>query len=142
MKKILLLLLIALLAAAGVGFYLWNKPHRTAEDEDAVATHTATEICEECAANETLVWEKYKDQVIQIKGVVESISTDASGNIQIVLTSDVEMHTVSVTLKSGEKAEGIEPGMVLEIKGIFTGYLNDIFGEVILNQGVIVAITH
>jgi len=81
---------------------------------------------------------KYKDKVIQISGEVESITTDASGNTQVVMKTDTEMSTVSVTLMIGAQAPQQEPGTMNEVKGICNGFLNDIFGEVQLNQGVVV----
>ncbi len=138
MKKIILLLLVAILAAAGIGFYLWNKPHRTAEDEKPFATVSASQLFTEFATDEAASWTKYKDKVIQISGEVETISTDASGNTQVVMKTDTEMSTVSVTLMQGAQAPQQEPGTMIEVKGICNGFLNDIFGEVQLNQGVVV----
>jgi uncharacterized protein YxeA len=138
MKKILLLLLVAIAIAAGIGMYLWNKPHRTAEDEKPFATVTASELFTQFATDEAGSWAKYKDKVIQISGEVETISTDASGNTQVVMRTDTDMSTVSVTLMAGAKAPVQEAGTIIHVKGICNGFLNDIFGEVQLNQGVVV----
>jgi hypothetical protein len=126
------------LIAAGIGAYLWNKPHRTADDEKPFATVTSSQLFTEFATDEAATWAKYKDKVIQISGEVESTSTDASGNTQIVLKTDTEMSTVSVTLMAGATAPGVESGTMIDVKGICNGFLNDIFGEVQLNQGVVV----
>jgi hypothetical protein len=138
MKKILLLLLFAATIAAIIGYYLWNKPHRTADDEKPYATLTASQLFTEFATDEEASWAKYKDKVIQISGEVETISTDASGNTQVVMKTDTEMSTVSVTLMAGATAPAQEAGTMIEVKGICNGFLNDIFGEVQLNQGVVV----
>jgi uncharacterized protein YxeA len=138
MKKIIIALFVMALIAAGIGAYLWNKPHRTADDEKPFATVTSSQLFTEFATDEPATWAKYKDKVIQISGEVESTSTDPSGNTQIVLKTDTEMSTVSVTLMSGATAEGVQSGTMIEVKGICNGFLNDIFGEVQLNQGVVV----
>jgi uncharacterized protein YxeA len=138
MKKILLLLLFAVLVAAGIGFYLWNKPHRTAENEKPFATLTASQLFTEFATDEPASWTKYKDKVIQVTGEVESISTDASGNTQVVIKTDTEMSTVSVTLMAGAQAPQQEPGTMIEVKGICNGFMNLVTGEVQMNQGVVV----
>ena len=138
MKKILYAIITLILIAVGVGVYLWNKPHRTAEDEKPFATLTAGALFTEFATDEQATWGKYKDKVIQISGEVQSISVDASGNTQIVLKTADEMNTVSVTLMNGATATGFEPGTMIDVKGICNGFLNDIFGEVQLNQGVVV----
>ena len=138
MKKIIIALFLMALIAAGIGAYLWNKPHRTADDEKPFATVTSSQLFTEFAADEAATWAKYKDKVIQISGEVESTSTDASGNTQVVLKTDTEMSTVSVTLMAGATAPGVESGTMIDVKGICNGFLNDIFGEVQLNQGVVV----
>ncbi len=138
MRKIIIALFLMALIAAGIGAYLWNKPHRTADDEKPFATVTSSQLFTEFATDEAATWAKYKDKVIQISGEVESTSTDASGNTQIVLKTDTEMSTVSVTLMAGATAPGVESGTMIDVKGICNGFLNDIFGEVQLNQGVVV----
>jgi uncharacterized protein YxeA len=138
MRKIIIALFLMALIAAGIGAYLWNKPHRTADDEKPFATVTSSQLFTEFATDEATTWAKYKDKVIQISGEVESTSTDASGNTQIVLKTDTEMSTVSVTLMVGATAPGVESGTMIDVKGICNGFLNDIFGEVQLNQGIVV----
>jgi hypothetical protein len=138
MKKIIIALFLMALIAAGIGAYLWNKPHRTADDEKPFATVTSSQLFTEFATDEAATWAKYKDKVIQISGEVETTSTDASGNTQIVLKTDTEMSTVSVTLMAGATAPAVQSGTMIEVKGICNGFLNDIFGEVQLNQGVVV----
>lgn len=137
MKKILILLLIAALVTGGIGLFLWNKPHRTAEDEKPFATLTASQLVTEFSSDEATSWDKYKDKVIQISGEVESISPDASGNIQVVMITETATGTVSVILMAGATAPQQEQGTMIEVKGICNGF-NEMFGEVQLNQGVVV----
>jgi hypothetical protein len=131
-KKILIILLIALLAGAGAALYLWNKPHRTA-DEKPFATLSANDLFVEFSTDENAAWTKYRDKVIQVTGTVEEIKQDASGNTDIVFTTDDILGKVVITLKQGATADSAEVGTQLEVKGICNGFLSD----VLLNQGVI-----
>lgn len=133
-KTILIVLLILGLIGGGTAIYLFNKPHRTAEDEKPFATVNANELFNEFSANESAAFEKYREKVIQINGVVEEVKTDASGNTDIVLTTEDILGKVICTLKQGEKADGVEAGMTVDLKGICNGFLSD----VLLNQGVLV----
>jgi uncharacterized protein YxeA len=140
MKKILLLLLVAVVIAAGIGFYLWNKPHRTAENEKPFATLTASDLLSEFATNEGVTTEKYRDKVIQISGELIKAEADSSGNVQVVMQAGDEMNTVSVTLMNGASIPTSTPGTMIEVKGICNGFLPDelLGSEVLLNQGVVV----
>lgn len=140
MKKVLIFLFLALLIAAGIGAYLWNKPHRTAEDEKPFATLTASALLNEFETNEAATTEKYRDKVIQISGQLIKASTDQSGNVQVVLEAGDELNTVSVTLMSGATAPTETPGTMIDVKGICNGFLPDelLGSEVLLNQGVVV----
>jgi len=140
MKKILIVLIAGLLIALGVGVYLWNKPHRTAEDEKPFATLSAATLVTEFTTDEAATWAKYKDKVILISGEIQSVNVDASGNTQVVMKANDDMSTVSVTLMNGANAAGHEPGTMIDVKGICNGF-NDMFGEVQLNQGVVVETT-
>jgi hypothetical protein len=140
MKKILLLLLFAAVIAASIGFYLWNKPHRTAENEKPFVTLTASALLSEFATNEAATTEKYRDKVIQISGELIKAEADSSGNVQVVMQAGDEMNTVSVTLMNGATIPAETPGTMIEVKGICNGFLPDelLGSEVLLNQGVVV----
>ena len=140
MKKILLLLLFMAAIAAGIGYYLWNKPHRTAADEKPFVTLTSSALLTEFATNESATTEKYRDKVIQISGALIKAAADSSGNVQVVLEAGDEMNTVSVTLMNGATVPTETPGTMIEVKGICNGFLpDDLLGsEVLLNQGVVV----
>lgn len=133
-KIILIIILVLGMIGGGTALYLFNKPHRTAEDEKPFATVTANDLFNEFSTNESVAFEKYRDKVIQVNGVVEEIKTDASGNTDIVLTTEDILGKVICTLKTGANADGINAGMTVDLKGICNGYLSD----VLLNQGVLV----
>ncbi len=145
MKKVVISLFIILLIAAGIGAYLWNKPHRTAEDEEPFVTLTASALFTEFATDEPATTAKYSDKVIQISGDLIKASADSSGNVQVVLEAGGEMNTVSVTLMKGATTPSETPGTKIDVKGICNGFMaGDLLGgellggEVLLNQGVVV----
>jgi uncharacterized protein YxeA len=131
-KTILIILALGLVVGAITVYMLWNKPHRTA-DEKPFAMLTANDLFVEFSTDENAAWEKYRDKVIQVSGTVEEIKNDASGNTDIVFTTEDILGKVIITLKTGAKADGVETGTTLEVKGICNGFLSD----VLLNQGVI-----
>ncbi len=131
-KTILIILLLGVIAGAITAYMLWNKPHRTAE-EKPFAMISANDLFMEFSSDETAAWTKYRDKVIQVAGTVEEIKTDASGNTDIVFTTDDILGKVVITLKQGATVNGAIVGSVIEVKGICNGFLSD----VLLNQGVI-----
>lgn len=134
-KTIILIILLAMIAVCVcVVAYLWNKPHRTAEDEKPFVTLSANALFTEFSTDEVAAFEKYRDKVIQVSGEVSEIKFDASGNTDVVLVTDDILGTVVCTLMSGATAEGLAAGMTVDLKGICNGFLSD----VLLNQGVIV----
>lgn len=133
-KIIIIVIAVIGLIGAGTAIYLINKPHRTAEDEKPFANVSANDLFNEFNANESAAFEKYRDKVIQVTGVVEEVKSDASGNTDIVLTTEDILGKVVCTLKTGANADGISNGMTVELKGICNGFLSD----VLLNQGVVV----
>jgi hypothetical protein len=72
--------------------------------------------------------------VIQVSGEVEEIKADASGNTDVVLTTEDILGKVVCTLKTGATANGVQVGTTIEMKGICNGFLSD----VLLNQGVVI----
>jgi hypothetical protein len=133
-KKIIVFLLIAAAIGSAVGYYMWHKPPRTAEDEKPFVTISADALFTEFSADEVATTTKYINKVLEVTGKVSDIKKDASGNTDVILeTSDI-LGTVVCTLKNDANADGTEIGTTVALKGICTGYLTD----VILNQGVVV----
>jgi tRNA_anti-like len=133
--------MVAVLAGLYVWFFIWNKPHRTAADEEAFTKIGAHDLFVEFAADDSITFAKYKDKIIQVSGELSEIKEDASGDTELVLnTNDPSAHVI-VTLKKGDKAVDAKIGTAIEIKGICNGFLYEELleqSDVFLNQGVIV----
>lgn len=126
MKKTLIAFIVLIAIAAGVGFYLWNKPHRTAENEKPAALLTADELFLQFSENEEEATAKYLNQTIQVTGEIADIVPDNGGEVKIALATSDILSEVSCSLVKGEKIDGLETGMEIVIKGICIGYDTDV----------------
>ena len=137
MKKYFFLILLAIAIIGGcIVFYLYNKPHRTAEDEKPSATLTAGELYGAFQAGEAEANKKYLKKVVQVSGVVEGITTDNKGATVINLsTASEDAGIVSATFPADKKPT-VELGGNIALKGICSGYIaGDLLGgEVQLTQ--------
>jgi flagellar basal body-associated protein FliL len=142
MKKwIMIALAIALLAGAYVWFFVINKSHHTAADDEALVKLTSQALYLEFKGDEKATFAKYKDQIIQVSGELSEIKLDASGDTELVLNTEDPMAHVIVTLKKGDHAANAKTGTTIEIKGICNGFLYEELletSDVLLNQGVLV----
>ncbi len=136
LRKILAIVAVLLVIGAAVGYYMWNKPHRTAEDEKPAATLTADELFNQFNADAAGSNAKYLDKVIQVSGVVNSVKTTENNETKIALQTPDEMGIaeISVILKAGEKADLIKDGTTVVLKGICSGFNTDVE----LRQAVII----
>lgn len=137
MKKYILIALITIAAiGGGIGYYQWNKPHKTAEDEKPAATLTAEELYAAFSTAETESNGKYLNKVLQVSGTVESITTDNKGATVINLTGSAEEGGIVSASFPAEKKPNAAQGANITLKGICSGYLaGDLLGgEVQLTQ--------
>jgi hypothetical protein len=84
MKKILIALLVVVAAAAGIGYYLWNKPHVNLTNAKSDIAVDAKALLEEYQLNEVASNEKYFDKVIAVKGTVMEVMND-EGTVKVSL---------------------------------------------------------
>lgn len=131
-KKILIAVLIVAACAAAIGFYLYNKPARTAEDEKPAVTMDAAALYDAFEADEQKANADYLDKVIQVEGTVNSV-TEEAGNAVVYLATNSDIGAVSCTLSPGNKTT-LKKGDKARIKGICRGYLSD----VVLEQSAII----
>ena len=136
LRKILAIVAVLLVIGAAVGYYMWNKPHRTAEDEKPAATLTADDLFNQFNSDAAGSNAKYLDKVIQVSGVVNSVKTTEANETKIALQTPDEMGIaeISVILKAGEKADQIKDGTTVVLKGICSGFNTDVE----LRQAVII----
>ena len=69
-RNILIAMLVLMAIAAGVGYYLYNKPAGTTISSDADHTVTATELFSEFEQNEEAANSKYLNKVLAVTGKV------------------------------------------------------------------------
>ena len=127
MRKILFALGCALvIAIAGTGIYLYNKPPRNPANETGIPV-TAQELFSKFTSNETQANQAYLNKVVQVSGqVLEVKNTNNAGKVVVLNTGD-PMFGVACTLsKADAPVKPVQPGEKITIKGICTGYLSDV----------------
>ncbi|MBN2350062.1 MAG: hypothetical protein JXJ22_14575 [Bacteroidales bacterium] len=143
-KKIVKIGLIAgltgILIAAGSVYYVFNKPHRNVEKEKPAFVLDASEFIQEFNQDENASYEKYGDQVIQVKGEVVDVSR--TGN-EISLVLDDEFDGISCALdsvavvKDSKMLESLGVGDIVTVKGKCDG--KDMIMGIVLTRCWIIA---
>ena len=123
MSKRIYIPAIILLLTAFIGYRLYNKPHRKANTEPFISIQ-ASELFNSFAENEVEANENYLDKVIEVHGVISSISLNQDGALVIVLQSSDPLFGVSCTLEKTSKDFTV--GDTIHLKGICKGYLSDV----------------
>ena len=125
-KIILVLAIIGAIIGAAVAYYVYNKPHRDIAGEEAAYSVTANELYTAYEAEESAANEKYLDQVIEVRGTVEDISTNDVGQPTIILSAeDAMLGGVSATMKATEELS-VQAGDEVVLKCRCTGMLMDV----------------
>jgi hypothetical protein len=131
MKAILIAIVLIVMAGILIGYVLYNKPHRSVADEDAIRVE-AVELFKAFESDETLANTKYLNKAVEVSGVVAEVSTNMEGKTVVILQTDDPMFGVSCTLADIQQ---VTAKSTVTIKGICTGYLSD----VVIVQGIVMA---
>jgi hypothetical protein len=124
-KKIFFIIALAIVAGGAIFLWSWYKPHKTADDQKAVASLTATELFTAFTTDETKANAAYLNQVVEVTGVLEKIDTGETGQkIYYLATGDI-MGTISCTFSEGTSFNAAL-GETVSLKGICDGYLTDV----------------
>lgn len=124
--KIIVTLLIAGLLTGGITIlYLFNMPHRNVQDASADIIITASQLVSEYLENPSQANDKYlsddgDSKILEISGVVASISEDFLGQKIIVLKSDSDKAGVSCTFtkETNQNVSNLKIGESVKIKGV------------------------
>jgi hypothetical protein len=126
MKKIILIaLVVAVVIAGAVYFYVFHKPARTAASEDAKYALSATELVSAFEANENTANAKYLNQIVKVSGSVASIA-QSKDEISVSLQGDGMGGVTCSFGKESLDTTKVKAGDKVFIKGICSGYLMDV----------------
>ena len=117
-----------ILTIVAVGFYYINRPVKNLSNATADYSFSSNELFYEFQNDENAANKKYIDKIIQVNGVIRSISSDNDDNVNIMLESDDLLSGINCQL---EKDISISVNEMHErdsirIKGICSGMLMDV----------------
>lgn len=130
-KIVLIIIAVVIMAGAGYGFYVWNKPARDVTEEKGIQI-TAVAIFDSFTVNENRANTLYLNKAIQVTGQVTEIKNNQAGETVVYLKSNDPLFGVNCTFK--ETPGALVKGSTITFKGVCTGFLSD----VVINQGVII----
>lgn len=129
-KYIIGIIVIAILAGAGIGLKMFFKPHAEISKLNIDFQVNASELMNEFQQNETTATSKYSEKVLEITGKLVAKNKLENGTDILVLED--EMQGISCQLdstwaKSNQAdVQKLQPGQPVKVKGICKGYLMEI----------------
>jgi hypothetical protein len=141
MKKIVIIGVFLFALVAVIGYFMWNKPKKSAASEDVFAVRNATELYQEFVHDPAGAFQIYNQKNIEVRGVMESFSQDSIGSKLVLKTNTEEAGVVTISFAE-TPAQFPIIGDSVYIRGLCAGFIEGmdlLGGEVQLNQGVIVS---
>lgn len=121
----LLIIVVGVLLAGGIVFYIFNMPHRDVQSTTTDYQVTASTIVSEYLADPEKGNKKYLDdegesKVIEVTGEVSSISEDFNKQKVVLLKSPEDKAGVSCTFtaESNSQVERLSVGQIVSLKGV------------------------
>ena len=145
-----IVLIVGFMVAGGIGFYLFNMPHRDVQSSTTDYYITSSAIVEEYLTDRDAANLKYlsadgDSKILEITGTVLEISENMNGQKVVLLKNPDDKAGVSATFTSetSQNASKLEPGSLVTIKGVIrsgAGYDEDLelYENVILEKSDIV----
>jgi len=121
-------ILLLLLAAAGWGYYQYQRPHQSAAGETANVTIPADSLYAQYAGDEKSCDAKYLGKVVQVSGQLSEVQHSGQSEVWILATGTAGTGGVNCQLFPGEKVPEPhpKPGDQVTVKGRCTGFLMDV----------------
>jgi len=128
MKKYIKYILLLALIGGALGFYMYNKPHKSISKAKTDIELSANQLFSDFENNEVEANTKYLDKVMEVEGMVKEITKDENGMTSITLEAGSEMFGVICQMDdlSKHKRTDFEEGEKVKFKGICTGVLMDV----------------
>lgn len=129
-KYIIGIIVIAILAGAGIGLKMFFKPHAEISKLNIDFQVNASELMNEFQQNETAATSKYREKVLEISGKLVAKNKLENGTDILVLED--EMQGISCQLDSSWAKSNqavilqLQTGQPVKLKGVCKGYLMEI----------------
>lgn len=118
--KLIAFVLVALLSTGAlIGYFMYNKKHRSAADEKGILV-SSEQLCNDYETDEVAADKKYIGQLLEVSGVITEVSANQENNT-VVMLSGTATGSVQCTYLSNET--GLTKGNNIVVKGFCTGYL-------------------
>jgi len=118
-KTIAAVVIIFLLLAGGIGYYIWNKPPAKVEDKKSTPV-TAENLANDYTTDEAKANRKYLNQVLEVSGKVAETSKNQDGKTVILLESANPLSGVQCTMRDDNIT--VANGAQVRITGFCNGY--------------------
>jgi hypothetical protein len=145
-KTALILAVVGIAGAAGIGIYVFNKPHRDVQSAAVDFTLTSNALAREYLNDPQRANQKYLDdsgdsKIMAVTGRVHSISRDMNQQLVVLLKDEGDKAGVSCTFSAATNtsAEKLAVGQTVTIKGVIrsgAGYDADLdlYEDVIIEK--------
>ncbi|GAB4414982.1 MAG: hypothetical protein OHK0039_23220 [Bacteroidia bacterium] len=127
-KNFLLLGIAAILVAAAVGYFMYNKPHADLAAAQPDFQLTTAELYSAFESDEAAANTQYLNKLIETKGIVKDKQTLPDGSIVLLLDADGMMGGISCSFLP-DQAEALAPvssGQPVKVRGLCAGFLMDV----------------
>jgi len=125
LKIILILIGVGVLTAIGIGFYMFNMPHRDVQATSSDYKLSAEAIVTEYLNNPTVANDKYLDaegesKILEITGQITSITTDFNNQKVVLLKGENAEAGVICTFteKTNASVNKLKEGQNISVKGV------------------------
>lgn len=129
MKKVIVAIVVVLVAiGSATGYFMWNKKPADIRKKEAELAISSGDLYAAFETNETEANQKYLDKVVAVKGEVAEVHADKDGQYDVLLKTGSDLGNVVCKFYTEDSAFArcIEPGSVVQIKGVCTGVLMDV----------------
>lgn len=138
-KRILLIVLVGILAALAVAYYMYNKPHINVAESSPDFILTADSLFVEYQRDENAANAKYLEKIIVVEGSVDhpNFENPAEPNIVLIAADGEGTITCGFKPESLASIQKLEAGNKVKIKGQCKGMTGDTALDLLASPDVV-----
>jgi hypothetical protein len=125
-KIALFAVIFLIIAGAGAGIYLFNKQHKDLGKMKPDFILTASDLQKAFENDEAAATAKYVKKIIEVSGIIESVSPGEGKTLSITLKTESDLSSVICTFQSAGDLPEFKAGDKIVLRGECSGYLTDV----------------